>query len=107
MQCFAKAIEFLDLNRGGTTGVLHLETFDPHEPFFAPSRFRNAFKTDWKGPIRDWPRYDRVDELPDEVEELRGNYYRVIALCDFLIGRIIDYFDAHDIWERHGTAGYN
>lgn len=99
VQCFAKALEFLDLNRDADNWLLQLETFDPHEPFHAPARFREGFATDWKGPIRDWPRYGRVDELPEECEELRANYYAIVALCDFLLGQLLDYFDAHDLWK--------
>lgn len=98
VQCFAKGLEFLDLNRDADNWFLQIETFDPHEPFFAPERFKERFKTEWNGPIRDWPRYDRVDELPAEANELRANYYAVFALCDFLLGQLLDYFDQHDLW---------
>jgi arylsulfatase A-like enzyme len=99
VQCFAKGLEFLDLNRDADNWFLQIETFDPHEPFFAPERFKEPFKTDWNGPIRDWPRYDRVDELPAEADELRANYYATVALCDFLLGQLLDYFDQHDLWQ--------
>lgn len=99
VQCFAKGLEFLDLNRDADNWFLQIETFDPHEPFFAPERFKEKFRTDWNGPIRDWPRYDRVDELPAEANELRANYYAVFALCDFLLGQLLDYFDQHDLWK--------
>jgi arylsulfatase A-like enzyme len=98
VQCFAHGFEFLDRNREADNWLLQIETFDPHEPFQAPARFKEAFRTDWQGPIRDWPRYGRVDELPQECEELRANYYAVVAMCDFLLGELIDYFDAHSMW---------
>jgi arylsulfatase A-like enzyme len=98
VQCFARGFEFLELNRGADDWLLQIETFDPHEPFFAPERFREPFRTGWNGPIRDWPRYGRVDELPEEAEELRANYYAIVSLCDFLLGRLLDYFDAHGLW---------
>ena len=88
--------EFLDRNRDADNWLLQIETFDPHEPFHAPARFKEAFETGWNGPIRDWPRYGRVDELPEECEELRANYYAVVALCDDQLGRLLDYFDRHD-----------
>ena len=62
-------------------------------------RFKEPFQTGWNGPIRDWPRYGRVDELPEECEELRANYYAIVSLCDFLLGQLLDYFDAHDLWK--------
>lgn len=99
VQCFAKALEFLELNRDADRWFLQLETFDPHEPFTAPERFRARFRTGWNGPVRDWPRYGRVDELPEECEELRANYYAVVALCDDLLGRLLDAFDRLDLWK--------
>ena len=99
VQCFAHGFEFLERNRTAENWLLQIETFDPHEPFQAPARFKKPFETGWQGPIRDWPRYGRVDELPAECEELRANYYAVVALCDFLLGQLLDYFDAHDLWK--------
>lgn len=99
VQCFARGLEFLDTNRHADNWFLQIETFDPHEPFTAPERFYNVINTDWTGPVLDWPRYGRVDELPEEGEELRANYYRLIALCDSLLGDVLDYFDQHDLWK--------
>lgn len=99
VQVFRKGFDFLDVNREADDWFLQIETFDPHEPFTAPARFKEAFGTGWTGPIRDWPRYGRVDELPEECEELRANYYAVVAMCDELLGKLLDYFDAHDMWK--------
>ena len=98
-QCFSRALEFLQTNLSADGWFLQLETFDPHEPFFAPATFREAFSTGWNGAIRDWPRYGRVDELPEECEELRANYYALVAFCDSLLGSLLDFFDAHDCWK--------
>lgn len=99
VQCFAQGFEFLDRNRDADDWFLQIETFDPHEPFYAPERFKDAFRTGWNGPIRDWPRYGRVEEIAEEADELRANYYAVVALCDFLLGQLLDHFDAHDLWK--------
>ena len=99
VQCMEAGLDFLARNGSADNWLLQIETFDPHEPFTAPERFREAFPTDWRGPVRDWPRYGRVDELPEECEELRANYYAVVALCDHLLGRLLDVFDAQDLWK--------
>jgi arylsulfatase A-like enzyme len=99
VQCFAHGFDFLDRNQGADNWMLQIETFDPHEPFYAPARFKAPFDTGWTGPVRDWPRYGRVDELPAECEELRANYYAVVSMCDFLLGQLLDYFDGHDLWK--------
>ena len=98
VKCFQAGFEFLERNRSADNWLLQIETFDPHEPFQAPARFKQPFDTGWQGPVRDWPRYGRVDELPEECEELRANYYSVVALCDFLLGTLLDEFDRHDMW---------
>ena len=43
VQCFSKAMEFFDPNCDADDWFLQIETFDPHEPFFAPKRFRERF----------------------------------------------------------------
>lgn len=98
VKCFDHALDFLDRNRAADGWLMHLELFDPHEPFTAPARFKKPFDEGWQGPIRDWPRYGRVDELPEEGAELRANYYALMAFCDDQLGRLLDYFDRHDMW---------
>jgi arylsulfatase A-like enzyme len=98
VKCFAAGHEFLDRNQGADNWLLQIETFDPHEPFVAPARFKDKYATGWTGKIRDWPRYGRVDEMPEECEELRANYYATVALCDSLLGDLLDRFDRDDLW---------
>lgn len=98
VKVFDGALEFLDTNRDADDWLLQVETFDPHEPFYAPERFKQPFDTGWSGGIRDWPRYGKVTESHEEAEELRANYNAVVALCDDLLGRLLDQFDANDLW---------
>lgn len=98
VQCFQLGLEFLDVNRTADNWFLQIETFDPHEPFHAPERFRAPFTTLYTGGVRDWPPYSRVTEHRDECEELKANYMAVLALCDEQIGRLIDRMDALDLW---------
>ena len=65
---------FVKTNKDAKDWFLQIETFDPHEPFFAPDRFKEKFKTGYNGPRLDWPQYDRVKETPSEVDELKSNY---------------------------------
>ena len=79
--------------------MLHLECFDPHEPFSAPARFRERHPTGYTGPILDWPRYKRHEETALEVQELRANYAALLSMCEEYFGRLLDYMDRHFIWE--------
>lgn len=97
-QCIDRGLEFLDNNRDEDDWLLQIECFDPHEPFFAPERFRKDFPTDYDGPVLDWPRYDRVSEDAAEIEELRANYAALLCMCDEYFGKILDYFDENDLW---------
>ena len=99
VQCFARGLEFLETNLDADNWLLQIETFDPHEPFTAPERLKERFKTGWNGPIRDWPPYDRVTEKAEEADEMRANYNALLALCDELLGKVLDHFDANDLWK--------
>ncbi|MBT3359295.1 MAG: sulfatase [Rhodospirillales bacterium] len=99
VQCFDEALDFLEVNHDADNWFLHLEVFDPHEPFDAPPGFREAYPTGWTGPILDWPPNGPVNESPEMIEELRANYAAILAHCDKQLGRLLDYFDEHDLWK--------
>ena len=98
VQCFNAGLEFLKSNRKAKNWFLQIETFDPHEPFFAPKRFKNKFKNNYRGPILDWPQYGKVNESTAEISELRNNYFALVLLCDFLLGSVLDIFDEFNLW---------
>ena len=39
-----------------------------------------------------------VSEDAAEIEELRANYAALTTMCDEYFGRILNYFDKHDMW---------
>jgi arylsulfatase A-like enzyme len=97
-QCFASAGEFLARHHAADRWLLHLECFDPHEPFFAPERFMKDAPEALGGRIFDWPSYGRCDLDRKLVETLRANYYALVAACDHYLGTLLDAFDAYDLW---------
>jgi arylsulfatase A-like enzyme len=100
VQTFGQALAFLDDNRQSDNWFLQMEVFDPHEPFHAPPEFRAQFPTAYDGPIRDWPRYRRAEgDDPVETAEMRANYAALVAMCDAQLGRLLDYMDAHAMWD--------
>ncbi len=96
---FDRAFEFLDTNGGSGDWFLQLECFDPHEPFAAPAKYREHYPTGYKGPVIDWPRYERVDETEHEIAEVRANYAALVTMCDAHLGKLLDYFDRHGLWK--------
>src|SRR5829696_2799642 len=99
-QCFRAAFEFLDLNRTADDWFLMVECFDPHEPFAAPERFKEQYRTGWNGGVLDWPKYENVKDSPEEMAEIRANYAALVAMCDDYFGRLLDYFDEHNLWKN-------
>ena len=97
-QCFASGLQFLRNNRGSDNWFLQLETFDPHEPFHAPDRFRENFPTNYRGPRLDWPPYARMTQAFDEQAELKANYQAILQLCDEELGQLLDLFDEQNLW---------
>lgn len=81
---------------------LHIETFDPHEPFCAPPEFREKVPGTGDSPRCDWPPYGRAKDFgitPKEAEACRAEYSALVAFCDAQLGRILDAMDEHDLWE--------
>lgn len=97
-KCFADAFEFLETNTSADDWFLQIECFDPHEPFTAPERFKDAYRTGYNGKILDWPLYEKVTETAEEVAEIRANYAALVAMCDAYFGRLLDWLDAEDAW---------
>lgn len=98
VRCFRGGMEFLDQNRDADQWLLQIECFDPHEPFFAPRRFRDAAGVDDSHPILDWPRYDAVVEDAFACEQMRANFAALVRMCDHYFGELLDYMDRHDLW---------
>lgn len=99
VKCFRGGLEFLDRNRHADNWLLQIECFDPHEPFFAPRRFRDLAGVNDAHPILDWPRYDAVVEDALACEQMRANFAALVRMCDHYFGELLDYLDRHDLWQ--------
>jgi arylsulfatase A-like enzyme len=97
-QCFDSADAFLADHHADDNWFLHLECFDPHEPFFAPERFLAPDTAALGGKIFDWPSYGKSDLSSELLAQLRGNYEALVGACDEQLGRLLDRFDRHDLW---------
>lgn len=98
-QTFAAGVEFIEENRAVDDWFLQIETFAPHEPFFAPDRFRDIAGARRDGPTLDWPEYGHSDRPLEEQAELSASYHASLAMCDELLGQVLDSFDKHDLWQ--------
>lgn len=101
-QTVSAGLDFLERAQGRDGWLLHVETFDPHEPFVAPEPYRSRVPRLSDGRRCDWPPYGRIAELgitPEEVEACRAEYAALVAFCDAQLGRVLDAMDRLDLWK--------
>ncbi len=96
---FAMGMDFIKTNHRQDNWFLHIETFDPHEPFTAPQQFRDLYPHDYDGPFFDWPAYKPVDETPEQVQHIRYESAALHSMCDKYLGKIMDLMDELDLWK--------
>ncbi|MFW5845462.1 MAG: sulfatase [Planctomycetota bacterium] len=89
---------FIDRNAADDDWLLHIECFDPHEPFWCDPHWKDPFPDDYDGPLFDWPGYREVAETPEQIAHIRNNYAALLRKCDHSLGRILEAFDRHDLW---------
>ena len=98
---FRNGLDFIDRNHAEDNWFLQIETFDPHEPFFAAERFRELFPDpdDVHVPEFDWPPYGPVKESEELVNHCRNRYKALLAMCDWYLGKVLDAMDKYDLWK--------
>ncbi|MGY8607317.1 sulfatase [Gluconobacter cerinus] len=96
---FDAGIDFLERNKEEDNWFLQIETFDPHEPFFAEEKFRSFYPDAYSGPHVDWPSYAPVKEPSETVEHIRKQYFSLLSMCDASLGRVLDKMDEYNLWE--------
>ena len=97
---FAHGIRFLEQNHANDNWFLHIETFDPHEPYFTNDNYKGLYPHDFTKSASDWPGYQ---EVPEEKRWLSEHYRyanaALISMCDNHLGRVLDLMDRHDLWK--------
>lgn len=99
---FQNGMEFIDRNHGEDNWFLHIETFDPHEPFYSLPADKALYPHHFTGDAAenaDWPPYDKVQEDPNTVEHVRCEYAALVSKCDRYLGKVLDAFDKYNLWE--------
>ena len=99
-RCFMRGIEFLENNGHEDNWHLHLEVFDPHEPFVCPKKYRDLYEDVWTELYHfDWPPYREVQEGPEAVNHIRKSYAGVLTMADVWLGKFLDKMDEMDLWK--------
>ncbi|MCX7011903.1 MAG: sulfatase [Candidatus Sumerlaeota bacterium] len=96
---FANGLEFLKTNRDADKWLLQIETFDPHEPYHSPPKYKRLYPRRFKKPIFDWPVYRPNSEQPGEVEQCRLAYAALVSFCDASLGKVLDAMDEWNLWQ--------
>ncbi len=92
-------LHFMQTNGAADDWMLQIELFDPHEPFFTHEPYKARYPHHYAGPAFDWPGYQKVTEPADQVEHARHEYASLVTMCDHSLGRVLDFMDAHDMWD--------
>ncbi len=100
-QCFMRAIDFLENNHSADSWHLHLECFDPHEPFACPKKYRELYADTWDDSALhfDWPDYAPVEEDAEAIAHIRKSYAGTLTMADVWLGKLLDKMDEHDLWK--------
>ncbi|MHC4871847.1 MAG: sulfatase-like hydrolase/transferase [Planctomycetota bacterium] len=101
-RCFEKAADFLEINKSEDNWHLHLEVFDPHEPFDCPQKYLDMYDDDWDRSLFTWPEYAKLDpELDDQktIDHIRKCYAGTLSMTDAWLGKMLDKMDEYDMWK--------
>jgi arylsulfatase A-like enzyme len=84
---------------------LHIDAFDPHEPFHVPEPYRSMYTDDDHRRYSPWPLYGRIDQgesalVPGELEWVRAQYAGKITMADRWLGRVFDALDGLELWDE-------
>jgi arylsulfatase A-like enzyme len=96
---FAAGMDFIRRNADADNWFLHMETFDPHEPYFCPDHYKDLYPEDYDGPHFDWPPYGEVEEPEEMVEHCRRMCAALTSMCDAYMGKILDLMDELEMWD--------
>ncbi|WP_412989197.1 sulfatase [Pediococcus siamensis] len=94
-------IDFLQKNADKKNWFLQIESFDPHEPFYVPEKYRQMYNCIDSRDIPYWPTYQKLvdDRFKDDLEDLKKEYAALITMCDHYLGKILDVLDQNDMWK--------
>lgn len=96
---FDQGVEFIENNLDQDRWFIHIESFDPHEPFSAPKDHIARLCDPDSVSEMDWPPCGQVNEPQEIIDEMRIKYLASVSFCDESLGRVLDTFDKHDLWK--------
>jgi arylsulfatase A-like enzyme len=94
------AVRWLKENHDQGPFLLHIESFDPHEPWDPPDYFLEKYLKN-PGP-HSWPEppYQRIQVPPEGHERLRANYAGEASNVDYWLGQVLETVEALGLKEN-------
>jgi arylsulfatase A-like enzyme len=101
----AEAARWLRHERPAGPWYLHVDAFDPHEPFHIPEPYRSLYTSDDYREFSPWPLYGRVDDGPSalsprELAWVRAQYAGKVTMADRWLGRVFATLDEQNLWDE-------
>ena len=83
------SIRWLKANHDQRPFYLHIESFDPHEPWEPPPHFLEKYLPNAKGPSFIQPPYADIT-VPEPIQQrFRANYAGEVTCVDFWVGKLL------------------
>ena len=101
------ACDWLDKNHSHEKFFLHIESFDPHEPFYIPEPYRFMY-----GPYDEnftcWPPYQNrkmfekfmKETSEEELQFIRNQYCGKVTMLDRWLGKVFEKMDQYNLWKN-------
>lgn len=100
-------IAWLERNHDKQPFFLHLEAFDPHEPWDPPQRFLDEYLPNASGPTWWEPPYSDIEVPPEGVERMRANYAGEAMCVDYWLGEILAKIEDLGLYDNSVVAFFS
>jgi arylsulfatase A-like enzyme len=99
-----EACSWLERNQDQEKFFLHVDLFDPHEPWDAPQYYVDLYDPDYQGPEVIFPHYEYWRDFltQEELDHVRAEYLAEATMVDHWIGVLLDRLD--DLGMSEDTA---
>ncbi|MCC2683681.1 MAG: Arylsulfatase [Paenibacillaceae bacterium] len=96
-QVFTRAADWLERNHTHDNFYLHIDCFNPHEPWDPPEEYVKMFDPrGYNVKRRLVAGRGGLDE--DELLHVRATYAAQVVMTDRWLGKLLDKLDEHDLW---------
>ncbi len=100
VRTFQCGLDFLKEHKDLDNWFVQIESFDPHEPFYVPQKYRDLYGLPEEETLN-WPRYGMVPsgDYRKDLEDGAKEYAALLSLCDENLGKILDFMDQNNMWK--------